>query len=79
MSVDRYGIFEFMVIYKNKKTRLHLVLKSRHIVTARKQSLRRLCFHRCLSVHGGDMRGRGVCMMGEHVWRGGGMHGREEV
>ena len=28
------------------------------IITASKRSLRRLCFHRCLSVHGG---GRGVC------------------
>ena len=28
--------------------------KEKHcIVTARKRSLRRLCFHRCLSVHGG--------------------------
>ena len=32
------------------------------IITARKRSLRRLCFYRCLSVHGG------------HVWQGG-MHG----
>ena len=30
---------------------------SRYLVTARKQSLWRLCSHRCLSVH----RGRGVC------------------
>ena len=25
-----------------------------HIITARKRILRRLCFHRCLSVHGGE-------------------------
>ena len=48
------------------------------IITARKRSLRRLCFHRCLSVHGG----RGACMAagmrGREVCRadgGGGMHG----
>ena len=49
------------------------------IITARKRSLQRLCFYRCLSVH------RGACMVGESVWwwgvhsRGcvvGGMHGR---
>ena len=28
--------------------------KSKRIFTARKESLRRLCFHRCLSVHGGS-------------------------
>ena len=51
------------------------------LVTARKRSLRRLCFYRCLSVHtGGSMRGiiwgghawfyLGVCMVlfGGHVW-----------
>ena len=31
-------------------------MKSSAIITARKRSLRRLCFHRCLSVH------RGVCL-----------------
>ena len=35
------------------------------LVTVCKRSLRRLCFYRCLSVHGG------------HTWQGGGMHGRE--
>ena len=50
------------------------------IFTARKRSLRRLCFYRCLSVHGG-----GACVVapGGHAWlfRGacvvvlGGMHG----
>ena len=57
-----------------------------NIFTARKQSLRRLCFHRCLPVHG-SMYGRGgmcsrgghawkgSCMAGGQVWRGGGMHG----
>ena len=34
------------------------------IITARKRSLRRLCFHRCMSVH------RGACMVG-------GVHGRK--
>ena len=33
-----------------------------NIITARKRSLRRLCFHRCLSV-------RGACM-GGHAWQG---------
>ena len=43
-------------------------------ITARKRSLRRLCFYRCLSVH----RGVGACVVarGEgHVWLLGGMHG----
>ena len=46
-----------------------------NIFTAGKRSLRRLCFHRCLSVHrewdmcGGGMHGRGACMAG-------GMHGK---
>ena len=42
------------------------------LITARKRSLRRLCFYRCLSVH------RGVCMVaggGGHVWLQGGVHG----
>ena len=36
------------------------------IFTARKRSLRRLCFYRCVSVHGG----RGACVAGEAgvVW-----------
>ena len=39
-------------------------------ITARKQSLQRLCFYRCLSVH----KGRGVaCMAGG--MRGGSVHG----
>ena len=60
---------------------------SREIITARKRSLRRLCFYRCLSVHGGV-----ACVAGGGgVWQGGcvagscvvgracvagGMHGR---
>ena len=37
------------------------------LITARKRSLQRLCFHRCLSVHGGvagGMHGGGACMAG---------------
>ena len=48
-------------------------------ITARKQSLRRLCFYRCLSVHKGGMRGcsggmrgcsGGACVvaLGGHAW-----------
>ena len=33
-----------------------------HIFTARKRSLRRLCFHKCLSVHRG-----GVCVVSQHT------------
>ena len=37
-----------------------------HIFTARKRSLRRLCFYRCLSVHtGGGVRG---FIQGGHAW-----------
>ena len=41
------------------------------IITARKRSLRRLCFHRWLSVHRG---GLGLCMGGLHP--GGSLSGR---
>ena len=49
--------------------RYHLI----HIITARKRSLRRLCFYRRLSVHGGGgVRGcsRGACVVapGGHAW-----------
>ena len=54
---------------------------SREIITARKRSLRRLCFYRYLSVHGGGgvlgrgVRGKGVCVAGRACMAGG-MHGR---
>ena len=41
------------------------------IITARKRSLRRLCFYRCLSVH----RGRCVWLWGACMVAEGGMHG----
>ena len=49
------------------------------LVTARKQSLQRLCFYRCLSVHRGHAW-QGACMAGGCAWQGevcmsGGMHG----
>ena len=49
------------------------------VITARKRSLRRLCFYRCVSVHGGHawlggVHGRGACMAGG--MHGGGMHSR---
>ena len=37
------------------------------IFTARKRCLRRLCFHRCLSVHGGDVSVRGGLCQGVSV------------
>ena len=44
------------------------------VITARKQSLRRLCFYMCLSVI--LFMGGGVCMVaGGHVWLLAGMHG----
>ena len=51
--------------------------KVSEIFTARKQSLRRLCFYRCLSVHRGGVHGcsgGGVCMVapGGHAWLLGG-------
>ena len=61
------------------------------IITARKRSLRRLCFYTCLFVHRGvcvTERGsawQGACVAGGHAWQGacmvggawwGGMHGR---
>ena len=47
-------------------------LKNREVITARKRSLRRLCFHRCLSVHG---RGDGGLGPGG-LWLGGLCPGR---
>ena len=44
------------------------------IFTARKRSLRRLCFYRCVSVHRGGAYvagGGGVCGGGERAWPGG--------
>ena len=40
------------------------------VITARKRSLRRLCFYTCVSVHRG-----GACVAGGCAWQGG-MHGR---
>ena len=37
------------------------------VITARKQSLRRLCFYRCLSVHGGGWRAW-LLKVGGHAW-----------
>ena len=48
-----------------------------HLFTARKRNLRRLCFYRCLSVHGGGHVWQRACMAGGG-WgcaRQGGMHG----
>ena len=69
-----------VVIFNIWKVSITLCLLSQ-LFTARKQSLRRLCFYRCLSVHrgacmaGGGVRGRGACMAGR-VCVVGGMHGR---
>ena len=57
------------------------------IITARKRSLRRLCFHRCLSVHRGvsvqgespsrgvSVQRGGLCLGWASVWGGGLCHG----
>ena len=62
--------------------------------TARKRSLRRLCFYRCVSVHRGHAwQGKSFMLAGGHPcwghacwghawqgeWHGGGMHGRGHV
>ena len=44
------AINTFLKCYKRMRLHAH------HIITTHKQSLQRLCFHRCLSVH------RGVCI-----------------
>ena len=78
-----------------QNSKLHTKLKTLtartfivHVLfTARKRSLRRLCFYRWLSVHRGGMHGTwgacmaegslwwGACMAGGHAWWGG-VHGR---
>ena len=48
-------------------------------ITARKQSLRRLCFHVCLSFHGGRAwrgRGQGGMRRRGHAWVVGGVHAK---
>ena len=51
------------------------VKESSILITTRKRSLWRLCFYRCVSVHGGGC-GRWACMAGRgHAWQGG-MHGK---
>ena len=64
---------------QGEKHLLHLVtdIGIARIFTARKQSLRRLCFHRCVSVHKGGVRGGGkACMVGSGgVCGRGGVHG----
>ena len=45
------------------------------IFPARKRSLRRLCFYRCLSVHRRGIRGRGACVAGGMCMVGG-VHGQ---
>ena len=44
-------------------------------ITARKRSLRRLCFHRCLSVHGGGVACVAGGMCGSGCVCQGGMYG----
>ena len=60
--------------FYDKKSRSTLYITQFYhskIITARKRSLRMLCFHRCLSVsvQGGCMRALGACM-GGHAWQG---------
>ena len=43
----------FKIIWKS-----YCTISNIYIVTARKRSLRRLCFYTCLSVHGGEYLGR---------------------
>ena len=50
--------------------------RSAYIFTARKRSLRRLCFHRCLSVHGGGVFPH--CMLG-YTPRTRGRHPRQQT
>ena len=66
-----------------------LTLAVQEVITALKRSLQRLCFYRCVSVHGRGMHGRGMCGRagmfggcvvgvmhgGGHAWQGG-MRGR---
>ena len=73
---------EFLLWGLNVSSTWNIVtLTIERFVTACKRSLRRLCFHRCLSLHrgwtceaeggvldrrrGGGVRGRGTCMAGD--------------
>ena len=60
---------------RSKGTGIFKTTKYR-VFVARKRSLRRLCFYRCLSVHRGGACMAGGCMHGRgYAWQGG-MHGR---
>ena len=45
------------------------------MIAARKRSLRRLCFYRCLSVHRGEGTCGGCVVAGGRAWLLGGVHG----
>ena len=61
------------VLFENQKLDL-TEINSDVFITARKQSLRRLCFYSCLSVI--LFTGEGVCVVaGGRAWLQGGMHG----
>ena len=47
-----------------------------YIITARKRSLWRLCFYRCLSVHRGVCMAGGACVARGCAWQGGGLCSR---
>ena len=46
------------------------MLQRTHIFTARKRSLRRLCFYTCLSVHEGDVAGTPPWAGTSPIWAG---------
>ena len=62
---------------------VEFVVVAEFVITARKRSLRRLCFYRCLSVHRGACVARGgggACVAGDmhgmgRAWWGADMHG----
>ena len=58
--------------FGRKLCKYDIMLSELPIFTARKRSLRRLCFYRCLSVHTGGMRGFiwGACVVlfGGYAW-----------
>ena len=59
-SISSHLIYNGLWIYRVKLWMYNALFCTRNVITARKRSLRRLCFYRCVSVHrGGSPSGGG--------------------
>ena len=68
---------DVIYIIGGSKRVLRMRALSRSIFTARKRSLRRLCFYTCLSVHGGGREE--VCVLSQHALQVVSQHALQQV